>query len=181
LVITKQPTAPAADGGLLAAQPIVVVKDSLGNTVTNNVSITAAPALPAPITWTLGGTKTITTSGGTATFAGLTAFSTNSVAGAAIKFTTGSLSVTNTSLFNIPAPIQSTLGGASVASGKMAFTFTNSTGLSFSILATNDLTAPVATWPVVGAAVESPAGSGNYTYTNSAPTNSALYFILRQP
>jgi len=181
LVLTKQPTAPAGDGGPLAAQPVVVVKDQFGNTVTNAASITAAPAAPLPINWTLGGTKTVAASAGTATFAGLTAFSTNSVTGATIAFTSGALSVTSSPAFNIPAPIQSVLGGAAVNNGKMTFAFTNATGLSFSILATNDITAPVATWPLVGTAVESPAGSGNYSYTNSAATNGQQYFILRQP
>jgi hypothetical protein len=181
LVITTQPTAPAADGGLLGHQPVVVVKDSFGNTVTNNVNITAAAALPLPINWTLGGTKILGTSAGTATYAGLTAFGTNSVSGAAISFTSGGLSVTSSPAFGIPAPIQSTLGGAAFNGSTFAFAFTNATGLSFSVVATNNLTAPVATWPVVGSAVESPAGSGNYVYTNSAPTNTAQYFLLRQP
>jgi hypothetical protein len=181
LVLTKQPTAPVGDGGPLAAQPVVVVKDQFGNVVTNAASITAAPAAPLPINWTLGGTKTVATSAGTATFAGLTAFSTNSVTGATIAFTSGALSVTSSPAFTIPAPIQSVLGGVSTANGKMTFAFTNVTGLSFSILATNDITAPVATWPVVGTAIESPAGSGNYSYTNSSATNGQQYFILRQP
>jgi hypothetical protein len=181
LVITKQPIAPAADGGRLGNQPIVVVKDQFGNTVTNNVNITAAAVLPSPVNWTLGGTKILGTSAGTATYAGLTAFGTNSVTGAAISFTSGSLSVTSSPAFNIPAPIQSTLGGAAVNGGNFVFAFTNVTGLSFSVVATNDLTAPLATWPVVGTAVESPAGSGNYVYTNSPTTNAALYFMLRQP
>lgn len=182
LVITTQPAAPAADGGRLGTEPIVVVKDQLGNTVTNNVNITAAPILPSPVNWTLGGSNTVVTSAGIATFANLTAFGTNSVTGAAIAFTSGGLSVTSAPPFNIPAPVVSTLGGAAVnGGGNFVFAFTNATGLSFSIIATNDLTAPVATWPVVGNATEVPAGSGNYVYTNTAPTNTALYFMLRQP
>lgn len=181
LVLTKQPTAPVGDGGPLAIQPVVVLKDQFGNTVTNAASITAAPAGPLPISWTLGGTKTIAASAGTATFAGLTAFSTNSVTGATITFTSGALSVTSTPGFTIPAPIQSILGGTVLNNSTMTFAFTNATGLSFSVLATNDITAPVSTWPVVGTAIESPAGSGNYSFTNSAATNGQQYFILRQP
>jgi hypothetical protein len=52
--------------------------------------------------------------------------------------------------------------------------------LSFSILATNNIAAPIATWPLLGAAVESPVGSGNYQFTNSPVTND-LFYILRQP
>jgi hypothetical protein len=54
--------------------------------------------------------------------------------------------------------------------------------LSFSVLATNDLAAPKTNWPVIGTAVESPAGSGNYQFTNSTlATNGALFYLLRQP
>jgi hypothetical protein len=54
--------------------------------------------------------------------------------------------------------------------------------LSFSVLATNNLSAPIATWPVIGAAVENPAGSGQYQFTEPNPaTNSNLFYILRQP
>ena len=73
------------------------------------------------------------------------------------------------------------MGGVTAIGGKLAFSFTNVTGLSFSILATNNILAPISTWPVVGAAVESPAGSGNYYYTNSSHTNGMQFFILRQP
>jgi hypothetical protein len=77
---------------------------------------------------------------------------------------------------------QSLLNGVSLSGGNLAFSFTNGTGLSFSVLATNNLTAPVATWPVVGAAVESPSGSGHYQFIAPNPaTNSAQFYILRQP
>jgi hypothetical protein len=82
-------------------------------------------------------------------------------------------------LANVPSSI---LGGVSLSNGQLTFTFTNGTGLSFSVLATNNFAAPVANWPVVGFAVENPAGSGNYQYTNPAPaTNSQEFYILRQP
>jgi len=180
LIITSQPQAPLADGGVLAVQPAVKVEDAYGNVVTNSTSITAAPVQS---TWTLGGTKTVATAGvsGTTTFAGLTAFSTNAITGATISFTAGALSATSSS-FNIAAPVQSTLGGAVSANGKFIFGFTNFTGLSFSVLATNNITAPISAWPVIGTAVESPVGSGNYMFTNTpAATNAQLYYILRQP
>ncbi len=78
--------------------------------------------------------------------------------------------------------IQSVLTGVTLNSGNLAFSFTNGTGLSFSVLATNNLAAPVATWPVVGAAVENPPGSGQYQFIAPNPaTNSAQFYILRQP
>jgi hypothetical protein len=178
LVVTTQPKSPAADGGVLTNQPVVAIRDLYGNNVTNAANITAAAAQN---TWTLGGTKTIAASSGVGTYAGLTAFSPNALAGATIGFTSGSLSVTSSPGFNIPAPILSLLTGTSVSGGKFIFGFTNATGLSFSVLATNNIAVPVASWPVIGPAIESPAGSGNYHFTNSPATNSARYFILRQP
>ena len=179
LAIATQPKAPAADGGALATQPVVAVQDQFGNAVFSSASILAAPVQG---TWTLGGTTTKAASSGTAKFANLTAFGNTAVNGATIQFTSGGLNSVTSSAFNIPAPIKPSLGGVMLtASGKLTFSFTNATGLSFSVLATNDLTAPVPTWPVVGPAVESPAGSGNYQYTNSSTTGAQSFYILRQP
>ena len=74
----------------------------------------------------------------------------------------------------------SILGTVLLSRGALTFAFTNATGLSFSVLATNNIAAPITNWPVVGPAVESPAGSGNYQFTNSPATND-LFYILRQP
>ena len=177
LVVTTQPKAPLGSGAALATQPVVKVEDAFGNVVTNSTTVTAAAV---PGTWTLGGTSTVATSAGVATFAGLTAASTSAVTGATLSFTSGSLTATSSS-FNIPAPIQSVLGGTKLSGGNMVFSFTNITGLSYSVLATNVISAPVATWPVVGTATESPAGSGKYQFTNSVTTNAQLFYLLRQP
>ena len=178
LVITTQPKAPAADGGVLTNQPVVAIRDVYGNNVTNAVNITAAAAQNS---WTLGGTKTIAASSGVGAYAGLSAFSTNAVTGATIAFTSGSLNATSSPGFNIPAPILSSLGGVSSSGGKFVFAFTNAIGLSFSVLATNNLAVPRANWPVIGQAIESPAGSGIYHFTNSPATNSIWFYSLRQP
>jgi len=80
------------------------------------------------------------------------------------------------------AGVQSPIvNGLSLSNGNLTFAFTSATGLSFSVLATNDISAPVSTWPVIGTAVENPAGSGNYQFTNSSATNSQEFYILRQP
>ncbi len=83
-------------------------------------------------------------------------------------------------LANVPSAI---LSGVSMGgNGQLRFAFTNATGLSFSVLATNNITAPVSTWPVVGTAVESPAGSGQYQFSDLNPaTNAAEFYLLRQP
>lgn len=78
--------------------------------------------------------------------------------------------------------LPSLLGGISLNGGSLTFAFTNGAGLNFSVLATNNVAAPVATWPVIGTAVESPSGSGHYQYTDLKPaTNASLFYILRQP
>jgi hypothetical protein len=72
-------------------------------------------------------------------------------------------------------------GGTFTSTGKFKFAFTNPTGLSFSVLATNNLTAPRSTWPVVGTAVEYPTNSGNYSFTNATTGTNLLFYLLRQP
>jgi hypothetical protein len=178
LAVLTQPKAPAVDGGALATQPVVAVQDQFGNAVASTASIVAQVGAGS---WTLGGTTTKSAVSGTATFNNLTAFGTNAVTGATISFTSAGLTAATSSSFNIPAPILANLGGVTLPGGKFKFSFTNATGLSFSVLATNNLAAPRASWPVVGQATESPAGSGNYQYTNSTPTNSQLFYMIRQP
>ncbi len=78
--------------------------------------------------------------------------------------------------------LPSLLGGVVLHDGNLNFGFTNATGVSFSVLATNNLTAPIATWPVVGAPVEIPAGSGQYQFTDpNQVTNGTRFYFLRQP
>jgi hypothetical protein len=71
-----------------------------------------------------------------------------------------------------------TVGGVSLSNGQLSFSFTNTTGLTFSILATNNITAPLATWPVIGTAVETPSGSGNYQFSDPNPATNASQFYL---
>jgi len=180
LAITTQPAAPVGNGGALATQPVVTVQDTYGNVIATATSNVVAQVGAGA--WTIGGTTTKAAVAGSATFTGLTASSAAAVTGATISFTSTGLTGVTSTAFNIPAPIQSSLGGAGLTGGKLKFTFTNATGLSFSVLATNNVAAPKATWPVIGAAVESPAGSGSYQFTNSSPaTNSQLFYLLRQP
>jgi hypothetical protein len=83
-------------------------------------------------------------------------------------------------------PLTITPGSAHIvgagAAATIQFAFTNVSGLGFSILGTNNLAAPQASWPVIGAAIESPSGSGNYQFTDPNPTtNGTRFYILRQP
>jgi PKD repeat protein len=97
----------------------------------------------------------------------------------------GTSSATNTSYITVNAgvitPISITRGSMHInASGAATFAFTNAPNMSFSVRATNNLNAPVATWPVIGTPVESPAGTYNFTDPNKA-TNATLFYIISQP
>ncbi len=106
LLVATQPTAPAVNGGALAAQPKVNVTDQYGNIVTSSsASVTAAVGAGS---WTMGGTTSVNAASGVATFAGLTATSASLVNGATITFTSGSLTSATSASFNIPAPLLAT-------------------------------------------------------------------------
>ena len=99
-----------------------------------------------------------------------------------LKFSATNQVVSPTPSLPITITPTSALITGSGASAAFQFSFTNTSGLSFSILATNNLTAPVNTWPVVGTAVENPTGSGQYQFTDPNPaTNGTQFYILRQP
>lgn len=69
-----------------------------------------------------------------------------------------------------------------MSGGAFTFSFTNITGLTFSVHATNNLLVPLSAWPFVGAATESPKGSGHYQFSDPGlATNSDVYYILTQP
>jgi hypothetical protein len=179
LSIKTQPTAPLGSGGPLVTQPVVLVQDQFNNNVTNSTASITAAAVQG--TWTLGGTLTRSSVGGTNAFTGLTAYSPTAVTGATISFTSGVLPVVTSSPFNIPAPILPVIKGPVASGGKFVLNFTNVTGLSYSVLSTNDLTIPTANWPVIGNPIESPAGSGSYHFTNSPGTSPQTFYLLRQP
>jgi hypothetical protein len=50
------------------------------------------------------------------------------------------------------------------------------------VLAQTKPTLPAASWSLLGTAVENPAGSGHYQFTDPAPpTNATRFYLLRQP
>lgn len=92
--------------------------------------------------------------------------------------------VATTNAATVITPLAITSGSTHLvgagASAAVQFSFTNAPGLSFSILATNNLAAPIALWPVVGTATE--VNPGQYQFTDPNPaTNHAEFYILRQP
>ncbi len=103
LGISVQPTAPGYNGGTLATQPVIVVQDQYGNTVTTSTALINA-AIGAGA-WTLGGPSLSATSvAGVATFADLTATSLAGVTGATITFSSSGLTSVTSAPFNIPNP-----------------------------------------------------------------------------
>jgi hypothetical protein len=166
----------------LATQPVVAVQDQYGNATTSTASIVAAVGTG---TWTIGGVTTRAAVSGAVIFTNLTASSAAAVTGATIHFTSAGLTAADSTGFNIPAPASPTppvLSGVTLVGGKLTFSFTNATGLSFSVLGTNNIAVPSTNWPVIGTAVENPAGSGQYQFTDpNLATNSTSFYILRQP
>jgi hypothetical protein len=68
-------------------------------------------------------------------------------------------------------------GGSAAAS----FSFTNAPGLTFSVRATNNITAPRSTWPVIGTITDS-LTSGLYQFVDpNSSTNSTLFYIISEP
>jgi hypothetical protein len=103
-----------------------------------------------------------------------------------INITTHETNYTATSASSLKgiafAPVPPKLGGVGLSGGKLTFTITNESGLSFSVHATNSLTAPRASWPVIGTAIENPVGSGQYQFTDSnSATNTKMFYILSHP
>lgn len=64
--------------------------------------------------------------------------------------------------------------------GSIQFAFTNVPGATFTVLATTNVAKPLNTWTVLGNATESPAGSYQFTDSQSA-TNPARYYRVRSP
>ena len=141
LAIKTQPGAPAANGGTLVTNPVVVMADNYGNPTTNSVAaITASVGSGA---WSLGAGSGITQlfTNGTATFTNLSAISPAAVSGATITFTAsgpglGGLSSTasNSSPLNIPGPVTKGFTAGNLAVFQLDAVAKNST---FSILELN--------------------------------------------
>ena len=78
-------------------------------------------------------------------------------------------------VFN-PAGPGTLTGLTHVGNGSLQFGFTNSTDMSFTVLASTNAALPLSLWSNFGAAVEAPAGSGQYHFTDPQATNSPQRF-----
>jgi hypothetical protein len=68
------------------------------------------------------------------------------------------------------------LTGAGLNSGSFSFSFTNTSGATFTVFATTNLALPLSTWANLGPAVESPVGSGRFQFTDPLAGNSPQRF-----
>ena len=101
LAVSVQPTGPPSNGGVLAVQPVILIRDQYNNTTTSTATVTANVGAGA---WTIGGATAAAGVAGTVTFAGLTASSGLLVTGATISFTSPGLTSVTSAGFNIPRP-----------------------------------------------------------------------------
>jgi DNA-binding beta-propeller fold protein YncE len=63
-----------------------------------------------------------------------------------------------------------------LGNGVIQFSFTNISSASFTVLATTNVALPLNQWANLGAAVESPAGSGQFQFTDPQATNNVQRF-----
>ena len=71
---------------------------------------------------------------------------------------------------------------ARLSDGSTRLSFTNLTDQQFSVFATTNLGLPESTWPQIGTVVESPAGSGNFQFTDpQAATYPKRFYRVKTP
>jgi hypothetical protein len=69
-----------------------------------------------------------------------------------------------------------------LANHSFKFSFSNVSGASFTILSSTNVSWPINAWSNLGAAVESPANSGQFQFTDPQATNSVRRFYrVRSP
>jgi len=80
-----------------------------------------------------------------------------------------------------PVPFQ-LVGTSSISGGAFQLSFTNLSGLGFTVLGSTNLALPLSGWTVLGSPVETPPGSGNYQFTDSQATNLvSRFYQVRSP
>lgn len=89
---------------------------------------------------------------------------------------------TNTlTIHSPPTPIVLT-GASMLTDGSFYLAFTNTSSLTFSVLATTNVALSLSNWAVLGSATETPLGSGQFQFTDPQATNSPQRFYrLRSP
>lgn len=77
-------------------------------------------------------------------------------------------------------PLPPVLNSVAAAAGTLVFSGTGSANAGFSLRSTNDLTIPVASWPVVGTGTINGAGLFNFTQPVN-PATSKAFFLFSSP
>lgn len=69
-----------------------------------------------------------------------------------------------------------------LGNGSTQFTFTNVSDASSTVLASTNLTLPLSAWPIAGYVMETPAGSGQFQFTDPQATNyPQRFYRVRSP
>jgi hypothetical protein len=126
---------------------------------------------------------------GQTTFLIATNWSTNSFASApvwnfppgwtlATVFVNGIQSTSSVVSLSVPMPVAMTLTGAQKPSNTtFQFSFTNSVGAQFNVLATTNLSLPLTNWPALGGVVEISPGQFQFIDTNAASYPRRFYKV----
>jgi hypothetical protein len=71
-------------------------------------------------------------------------------------------------------------GGAPAGTpgGTFGIQFGGVPGATYRVLGSSDITLALSQWQDLGRATETPAGSGNYLFTDAAATDAARFYIL---
>jgi predicted outer membrane repeat protein len=80
---------------------------------------------------------------------------------------------------NLPGKLT---GMTRLGNGSTQFTFTNVSDASSTVLASTNLTLPLSAWPTAGYAIETPAGSGQFQFTDPQAANyPQRFYRVRSP
>ena len=102
LFMFTQPVGPSGNGGQLATQPVVQLRDQYANICTTDNTSTISETTSGG-TWTLGGTRGLTAGSGVFTYTDLTASSSVELTTASITFSSGVLTDVVSAAFTIPS------------------------------------------------------------------------------
>jgi hypothetical protein len=95
-----------------------------------------------------------------------------------VRDASGNAAVTNRTVLVVTRPALT--GLAHLGNGAFQFSFTNTPGARFNVLATTNLALPLSEWSVLGPVAESPPGQFHFTDL-TATNHPARYYRLRWP
>ena len=109
---------------------------------------------------------------------------TNGVVSFAVASNPGAPRQANITLLGNAIPVTQlaapAIGGAGKVGLSFQLAFTNAPSASFHVFASTNVDTPLNLWSNLGVAIESPAGSGSYQFTDTKATNSPRKFYLLQ-